>query len=150
MVLNIKDKHPGYFEAILQLRDVSEEIYSAVDHEIKKAGIYVAKFKKLKNGRDYYLADSKFTKKLGKNLVDTYGGEFKISASLFTQKDGKDIYRLTVLFRGIPFKKGNLLMYKGERYTLKVVGKKAMLQHTETGKKVHVSKKDFKQLKNVS
>ena len=149
MVLDIKDKHHGYYEAVLQLREVSEEVYHAVEHEIEKAGIYVAKFKKVKKGKDYFLADGKFTKKLGKNLVDTFGGEYKISASLFTQKDGKDIYRLTVLFRGIPFKKGNLLRYKGEKYILKIIGKKAMLQHTENGKKVHVSKKDFRFLKQV-
>ena len=82
-------------------------------------------------------------------MVDTFGGEFKISAKLFTQKDGRDIYRLTVLFRGIHFKKGDSVMYKGDKYTLRVVGKKAMLQNTETGKKVHVGKKDFRFLKQV-
>ena len=149
MVISIKDKHPGYYEAILQLRDVNQDVYDIVDQEIKKAGIYVSILKKVTNGKDYYLADSKFTKKLGKSLVDTFGGEFKISAKLFTQKDGRDIYRLTVLFRGIHFKKGDLVMYKGDKYTLRVVGKKAMLQNAETGKKVHVGKKDFRFLKQV-
>ena len=57
MVISIKDKHPGYYEAILQLRNVSEDVYDIVDQEIKKAGIYVSNLKKVTNGKDYYLDD---------------------------------------------------------------------------------------------
>lgn len=149
MVRSIKGKHSDYFEAVLQLRDVSERAVTFVEDEIFRNEVHVAKKKKVKNGWDYYLADNDFTRALGKKLQQQFGGENTVTASLFGQKDGKEIYRLTVLFRGISFKKEDPVKYGGEEYKVKILGKDILLQNVKTGKKVHVKYKERDQIKNL-
>lgn len=140
-------QHSEYYEAILQLRDVSDEVVAVVDYEIKKKEVFVAKIKKVTNGYDYYLGNGNLTRVLGKKLQEQFGGEFTVTATLFTRKEGKPVYRLTVLFRAVPFKKGDEVEYQGEMYKVLVSGKKLMLQHSKTGKKIQVWHKDMKQIK---
>ena len=147
MVKPIHGKHSEYFEAILQLRDVADEVIDFVDDEIDRKNIPVAKIKKVTNGYDYYLGDGNLAKNLGKSLQEKFGVEFTVTASLFSWKGGKGIYRITVLFRGISFKKGDQVDYQGEAYTILVLGKKIMLQHTKTGKKEHLRYQDMKKIK---
>ena len=143
----MQDKHSGYYEAILQLRDISDDVFDFVEKEIGEKEILVAKFKEFKNGCDYYLGNANLTKNLGKTLQEKFGGEFTVTANLFSWKDGKGIYRLTVLFRGIPFKKGEVVEYSGERYTIIVLGKKLVLQCSKTGRKVHIRYKDMSKIR---
>jgi len=150
MVRSTKGKHSDYFEAILQLRNILEEVVSFVENDINKSNVPVAKKKKVKNGWDYYLADNDFTRALGKRLQQKFGGENTVTASLFGQKEGKEIYRLTVLFRGIPFSKEDLVEYQGEEYKVKILGKDMLLQDVKTGKKVHVKYKDMDQIKKTN
>lgn len=148
MVKDITGKHLGYYEAVLQLREVPEEAYEVAHLEIAQEGIYVAKEKKLENGYDLYLADAKFTQKLARKLQQQFGGEVKITASLFSKRKDKDLYRLTVLLRGIPFKRGDLVIYEGEEYRVKIIARnEIMLQNIKTGEKVHVKYKDQEQIK---
>ena len=149
MVRSTAGKHSGYYEAVLQLREVGEEVVDYVEDEIFKHRIPVAKKKKAKNGWDYYLADNDFTKALGKRLQQQFGGENTVTASLFGQKDGKDIYRLTILFRGISFRKEDFVEFKGERYKVKILGKDILLQNEKSGKKIHVKYKEMNQIKKI-
>lgn len=146
MVRSLAGKHPSYFEAILQLREVSDKVIDFVKNEVEKAKIPIAKEKKVKNGFDFYLADNQFTKSLGKKLQQKFGGQVLTTASLHTQKKGKDLYRVTVLFRGIDFKKGDKVSYQGEEYEVKAIGKDIFLIGK---KKVHVKWKDVKEIRKV-
>ena len=141
------DRHVEYFEAILQLRDVSDEVPAFVDDEIERNEIPVAKVQEVKNGYDYYLGNGNITKNLGKKLQERFGGEYTVTSSLFGRKDSKAVYRLTVLFRGIPFTKGDVVEYQGEQYTVKILGKDMLLQNMKTSKKVHVKYKEMSQIK---
>ena len=147
MVKPIHGKHSEYYEAILQLREVADEVVDFVDKEIEKKGIFVAKVKPVTNGHDYYLGNSNLTKNLGKTLQEKYGGEFTVTATLFTRKEGKPVYRLTVLFRAMPFKKGDQVEYHDEIYNVIMSGKKVMLQNVKAGKKVQVWHKDMSKVK---
>ena len=147
MVKPIHGKNSEYYEAILQLREVADDVVDFVDKEIEKKGIFVAKVKPVTNGHDYYLGNSNLTKNLGKTLQEKYGGEFTVTATLFTRKEGKPVYRLTVLFRAMPFKKGDQVEYHDEIYNVIMSGKKVMLQNVKTGKKVQVWHKDMSKVK---
>lgn len=147
MVKPTHGKHSEYYEAILQLRDVSDEVVAVVDDEIDKKEIFVAKIKKVTNGYDYYLGNGNLTRVLGKTLQEKFGGEYAVTATLFTRKEGKPVYRLTVLFRAMPFKKGDEVEYQGENYAVLMSGKKLRLQHLKTGKKIQVWHKDMKQIR---
>lgn len=149
MVRTLEGKHPGYFEAILQLRDTTPEAVKFAEAEIKREQIPLVKKLKVKNGWDYYLADSDFTKALGKKLQHLFGGEQMTTASLHTHKEGKDIYRLTVLFRGASFRKGDLVEFQGEKHEVKILGKNLVLQNLKTGEKKRMKYREMKQIKLI-
>ncbi len=149
MVRSTADKHALYFEVILQLRDISQEVVDFTEDEIARVGLRVAKFVKLKSGFDYYLSDTALTKALGKRLQEKFGGDNQITASIFGQKDGKEIYRTTILFRQAHFQKGDVVEYKNENYKIKTMGKDIYLQNVKTGKKVHLKYKNMGELKKI-
>jgi nonsense-mediated mRNA decay protein 3 len=146
MVRSLKDKHPNYFEATLQLRDITEEVREFVEKEIAKHKIPVAKVAKVKNGYDYFLADNSFTQGLGKKLQKRFGGQLVNTATLHTKQDNKELYRCTVMFRLPQFKKGDAVNYQGENYIVKLVAKETLIQHCKTGKKVRVKWKAMKEI----
>ncbi len=147
MVRDVTGKHPLYFEAILQLRDVSQVVIDFAEEELVKNRISVPKTEKVKNGWDYYIADSNFTKGLGKKLQQEFGGELVVTSSLYGQKDGKEIYRVTILFREASFKKDDLVEYRGEEYGVKTLGKEIILQAVNEGKKLHVKYREMGKIK---
>ena len=149
MVRSIQGKHPEYYEAVLQLRNITSTILDFVYREIDRGRVHLAKEVELKNGRDIYLSDNDFTRSLGKKLQETFGGEYNLTASLFGRKSGKEIHRLTVLFRGILFTKGDLVEYQGDQYKVKILGKDILLQEVKTGKKVHVKYGEMNQIKII-
>ncbi len=150
MVRDITGKHPSYFEATLQLRLPNQQIVDYVEKELLRAKIPVAQVKEVKNGLDYYVADNQFTRGLGLRLQQRFGGELTITSSLFSKKDGKNIYRTTVLFRKTPFNKGDQVMYGGEEYTVKAMAKDITLVGTKNKKKLHVKYKEMLRIKVLS
>ena len=149
MVRDISKIHDKYYEATLQLRDISQEVVDFVEDEIARTKLYVAKVVELKNGIDYLLSDNGLTRALGKTLQQKFGGDLKVTASLFSQRDGKDIYRVTVLFREASYRKGDSVEYQGDSYEVKLMGKDILLQAVKDGKKVHIKYKDMDQIKKV-
>ena len=147
MVRSLEKKRPEYYEAILQLREISPDVIHLVEQEIDRVKLQVAKKIKLKNGVDYQLSDNELTRALGKKLQQKIGGELKVTASLHTRKNNKNLYRVTVLFRGINFKKGDQVRYQDETYKVKSVGKDIFLQDIKTGKKLHLKYKEAKYIK---
>ena len=147
MVRDMKGKRPQYFEATLQLRNPTQEVVTFVEEEINQKKIHVAKEVELKNGFDYFLADNSFTLALGKKLQQKFGGEIRLSSSLFSQKDGKDIHRGTVLYRKPNFTKGDHVIYDGEECIVKAMAKDILLVGVTKPQKIHVKYSDMKQIK---
>ncbi|MBI4980078.1 hypothetical protein HZC30_00805 [Candidatus Woesearchaeota archaeon] len=147
MVRDLTGKHAQYYEAILQLRDVSTELVEVVYAEVERLGMRIAQALDLENGVDVYLTDKSLTKTLARKLQENFGGEYKESTSIFGQKDGNEITRLTILFRGIGAKKGDIVEYKGDQYQIRILGKDVLLQEVSTGKKIHLKYEDMKKLK---
>jgi NMD protein affecting ribosome stability and mRNA decay len=147
MVRDMKGKRPQYFEATLQLRNPNQEVVSFVEQEINSHKIYVAKVIEIKTGLDYQLADNSFTLALGRKLQQKFGGQLLLTSSLFSQKDGKDIHRGTVLFRRPNFSKGDIVIYDGEEFKVKSMGKDILLYGITKPRKVHVRYSYQKQIK---
>ena len=147
MVRDLKGKHPNYYEAILQLRDVSMDVLNYIDNTMKK--VLVVKIVKVKYGYDYYLADNIQGRQQSQQLQARFGGEILITSSLHTAKDSKELYRTTILFRESPFRKGDLVEYEGEEFKVKGLLKDIFLQNTKTGKKIHIRYKNMKQIRKV-
>ncbi len=150
MVRSLVGKHALYFEGILQLRDVNQDIVDFVEKDLSTGNIAISQTRKVKNGVDYYLSDNDYTKALAKRLQKRFGGEVKYSSSLHTKIKGKDAYRVTALFRLPAFSKGDLVEYGGEQFKVKAMGKEIVLiGHGKNTKKVHLRYRDMKQIKRV-
>tara|TARA_Y100000031_G_C7895286_1_gene237014 strand:- start:30 stop:479 length:450 start_codon:yes stop_codon:yes gene_type:complete len=148
MVRNLEGTHKDYFEAILQLRECSDELYDFVEQEVNKSDLRIAKSKKVKNGYDYYTSDNSLTRALGKKLQQRFGGHLIETATLHTQKKDKQLFRVTVMFREAGFKKEDNVEYQGESYlVVSMGGKDILLKHEKTGKKVHVKYERMKEIK---
>ncbi len=95
-------KHVGYYEAILQLRPVKEEIITFLSEELKKRpDVSISKQVDYKNGVDFYISSNEFTKSFGYKLKRKFRGELVISRALYSKDSmtSKLLYRLTILFR---------------------------------------------------
>jgi len=149
MVKSLLGKHPEYYEAILQLRGINQAMIDFAEDEIEKSNIPVTKVKKVKNGFDYYLADKNFARNLGRKLQQEFGGQYLLTTSLVGKKKNNDLHRFTILFRALPFSKGDLVEYKGEEYVVRSVSKEILLQQNNTGKKERVKIKYMENIKSV-
>ena len=134
-----------YFQGILQLRDINDEILSFVHNQIKKRGdVAVTRTVRLANGLDLYITSQKFIRILGKKLKDSFGGELKISSKLHTtNKQGKELHRVNVLFRLSKYKKGDIVSIRGDEVRLISIGKKIFAKNIKTGKKVTIRNKEL-------
>ena len=141
----MKLSRSDYFQGILQLRNINEEILSFVHNQIKKRGdVAVTRTVKYSNGIDLYITSQKFIRILGKKLKDSFGGELKISSKLHTRnKQGKDLYRVNALFKPLKYRKGDLVSVRGDEVRLISIGKKIFARNLKTGKKVTIRSSDL-------
>ncbi len=141
----MKLPRPNYFQGILQLRDVNDEIVAFVHSQVRKrSDVLITKTVKLPNGLDLYITSQKFITILGKKLKDSFGGELKISYKLHTRnRQGKDLYRVNALFRLSRYKKGDVVSVRGDEVRLIRTGKKIFARNLKTGKKVTIRSADL-------
>jgi NMD protein affecting ribosome stability and mRNA decay len=136
---------PNYFQGILQLRDVTEKVYAFVKAQLdKRDDVAVTKTVKYPNGADLYLTSQKFVSAIGKKLKESFGGELKITSKLHTRsKTGKDLYRVTALYRPIKYKRGDIVNVRGEDVKLLQVGNRIFARVMKSGKKVKIRREDL-------
>jgi nonsense-mediated mRNA decay protein 3 len=95
----------GYYEAIIQLRgnakeDLIEEVHSFLEAlYVKDKKAFTSGRSKVRGGIDIRLGSAKAAKTLALHLKNQYGAEVKESATLVGRKEGKDVFRTTVLVR---------------------------------------------------
>ena len=88
-------KAGGYYEAILQLRgNISGGILNLIDKETSDT---FYKFEKVKNGLDIYIGNENIANRIAELLKRNYKFKVKKSFKLYTKKEGKDIYKTTIL-----------------------------------------------------
>ena len=141
----MKLARPNYYQGILQLRDINNEIATFVHNQIQKRNdVAVTKTVKFSNGIDMYITSQKFIRMLGKKLRERFGGELKVSSKLHTRnRQGKDLYRINVLFKLSKYKIGDVVMIRGDQARLLQIGRKIFARDLKTGKKITVRKSDL-------
>jgi NMD protein affecting ribosome stability and mRNA decay len=112
-----------YFEATLQLRNITPEILDFVKSELKARKMIIAKTVKQRKGVDLFLPSQKFAAAIGKTLVGKFGGEMVISTRLFGQKLGKTIYRAAILYTGSDYVPGDVIEIDRKVILLRSIGK---------------------------
>jgi nonsense-mediated mRNA decay protein 3 len=125
----------NYFESIVQIRPTGrrfseeereEALHRAthfVEGEAKESReAFIAKVTQEHNGYDIYISTIGLGKSISRDLVSTYGAEYKESASLQGQKDGRDIYRVTYLVRLPPYRVRDILLINDRLYLVHSTG----------------------------
>lgn len=139
----------GYFEGVLQLRDVDEEVIDYAVDEARKQnqrGIFITKKLKVRNGFDIYLTKRGYIHELARELLNKFGGETKASKKLFSRdkQRSRDIYRINVLFRQSKFRKGDILNIDNELFKVKKIDRNLTVVNIKTGKKTLIMPKHIK------
>ncbi len=132
-----------YYEAIIQLRPEKSAIDSYIEQAIKKAGVSLARKKRLKTGLDYYVSSWKFSVTLGNELAKLFGGRVTVSRKLFGRsKKGKVVYRCTVLYRPHPFEKGDVVASGKMVFVVTDLGKGVTGRSVTTGRSEQLDLKE--------
>lgn len=141
----MKFVRPNYYQGILQLRNVNEEVIEFAYNQIRKRNdVAITNTIKFPNGVDLYLTSQKFIRALGKKLKESFGGGLKISSKLHTRsRQGKDLYRVTVLFKPSRYKIGDIVSVRGDQVKLIRIGNKNFARDLKTGKKVAIRSNDL-------
>lgn len=137
----------NYYQGILQLRDVNDEVVAFVRNQVKKRdGVSITKTVKFPNGLDFYITSQKFIRILGKKLKESFGGELKTSSKLHTRnRQGRELYRVNVLFRLLKYKVGSIASIRGEDIRILSMGSKIFGRNMKTGRKISIRSADLKQ-----
>ena len=144
-IKQLKLSRSNYYQGTLQLRDVNEEMLGFVYSQIKKRGdVAITKTVNLPNGKDLYITSQKFIQILGKKLKESFGGNLKTSSKLHTRsKSGRDLYRVTVLYRPAKYKRGEIAIVRGDKVRLLNVGRRIFALDLKTGKKIRIRSEDL-------
>lgn len=131
-------KPQHYFEGILQLRHPTKEIVQFVREEIAKSGrAHIAKEKKVRNGLDVYVSSQHFLQVFGRKLKEKFGGTLVTSCRIQTcsHLTSKDLYRVSVLFEPLSFKKGDVVKIHNELWKVLLINNQVQLQNIVSGEK---------------
>ncbi|OPY33846.1 MAG: NMD3 family protein [Methanomassiliicoccales archaeon PtaU1.Bin124] len=122
----------SYFESIIQIRSRErklkekevDDVLDRIDRMVCEASadnrdIFVTKVDRMvggAGGADVYLSSNSFGKIISRDLADQYGAEVKDTAKLLTQKEGRDVYRVTYLVRLPAYRFGDVIMFRKKMY----------------------------------
>ncbi|MDH7508712.1 MAG: NMD3-related protein [Methanomassiliicoccales archaeon] len=125
----------SYYESIIQIRtrgrafppkekeSLLSEIEALVETASRKSrDAFISKVKEEQGGFDVYLSSSSLGKSVSREISRLHGAEFKESAKLVGQKDGKNIKRVTYLVRLPSYRIGDVIRYNGRMYYVEGIG----------------------------
>lgn len=89
------------YQAIVQIRPKSDEVFSFVEKELKNENAEITDVFEKKEGIDVLVSSSRVAFGLSKKFKKRFKGETKMTTSLVgeNKQEGKRINRLTVLLR---------------------------------------------------
>jgi nonsense-mediated mRNA decay protein 3 len=151
----------NYFESIVQIRpsdkrfseqekeEVLHRALAYVDGAAKESReAFIAKVTQAHGGFDLYVSTIALGKALSRDLISTYGAEYKESSSLQGQKDGHDIYRVTYLVRLPPYRVRDIVSINDRLYLVHSSGpQSAKLRDLKSNELLVVPNSDLREVK---
>lgn len=112
--LSCSRRYGSYHEAVVQLR--SKDVKHDLDSE------FISNAKNVPGGTDLHITSLEHAKKIGKEYRDK-GFQVKESAKIMGAKDGKSVYRVTILVKPPDFKEGDFIDYAGDILWVTALGR---------------------------
>lgn len=123
----------GYYEAIVQVRatnrrpDLYERLrVDAIAHEVEgsvqDAGdrlSFITRLDDTRDGVDIIVSSHSIGDAIARQIVTEMGGKITRHPKLVGERDGKKLYRVTVLLRLPQFRKGDVITYNGRYYEIR-------------------------------
>jgi len=141
----------GYYEAILQVRGLErlstsrlESIAARLEGRLNHAkeqdrNFFAARTERVKGGLDYYLSTIGGARNLARGLLAAYGGTSGESARLVGRKEGRNLYRVTLVVRLPPFDRGDFLLHdRKPARVFRIDGSRVILTPLSYGESVEV------------
>ncbi|MCX6651660.1 MAG: NMD3-related protein [Methanomassiliicoccales archaeon] len=150
----------NYYEGTLQVRtrdrkmpeDLREEILERIykmmeEHTKDNRELFISKVNRLttkEGGIDVILSSSVVGRHIARELADQYAAEVKETAKLVTQKQGKDMYRVTFLVRLPAYRFGDIVQYENKMFLVGALrSSSTKLTNLKTAQSVTVSNSDM-------
>jgi len=138
----INQRPSDYFEGVMQIRDGNKELMDWIHDRVRKdKKAKIAKEKKVRGGVDLYMSDQHYMQSLGKKMKTRFSGILKVTRRLHTQDrmTSKQVYRVTVFFKPLAIKRGEVVTFQGEKVEiLRIFSKRAQIKNVKTGEKREV------------
>ena len=104
---------------------------------------FVSWVEPVRGGIDVKVGSNRFAKRLARDLAKEFRGTVGSSATLHTQREGREMYRSTYVVRVPAFREGDVLRWRGARYRVAGLGDLVRLQHVDTGEIERVRVRDL-------
>lgn len=154
----------GYFESILQIRatdrvptqseiDTCMEIAQTTIGRLKIKGdrlAFITDDIKVKEGLDLYIGSINSCRQICKSIIQILGGTYTESPSLFGQKDGKEIIRMTFAMRLPKFLPGDIIAIDDKKIIVKHMEKKISGSNLIDSSRVIVNEDDVTKAKYLN
>jgi nonsense-mediated mRNA decay protein 3 len=135
----------GYYESIVQVRAdgralIEEELKKCEEIAYKESDMggdrmAFVKVKEIKAGMDIYVGRKSLGRKIAKSIIGELGGKYSESAKIFGRKDGRNVYRTTLVVRLPRFTRGDVIIM-GEDVIIVEQSEKRLGLNLERGTKV--------------
>ncbi|MDD1772055.1 MAG: hypothetical protein LUQ09_03960 [Methanomassiliicoccales archaeon] len=156
----------NYYEGTLQVRtrdrkmpeglqeEIIERIYKLVnDHKKNDRELFISKLSRLTTthgGIDVLLSSSTVGRMISRDLADQYAAEVQETAKLVTQKEGKDMYRVTFVVRLPAYRFGDIVLYEKKMHLVGALrSTTTKLTNLKTSQGVMVSNADMTSAKVI-
>ncbi len=120
-----------YYEAILQVRTRKAE------PELDINPRYVSDVKTVRGGFDFYLTSTDYGRSVEKSFR-SLGYITRESSKVYGRKDGRDVYRISILVREPFFSEGDTILYEGRLLYVLKRGKRTLCRDLKAMQKRHV------------
>ncbi len=144
-------QHGKFFVGTVQIRAEGRAL--AVDEAIRardlvaksaSGGEFVSAVEEVRGGFDVKVSSNAFAKRLARDLARELGGTVGSSATLHTQREGKDQYRATYVVRLAGFREGDTVLWRRGRYHVVRLGDSVTLEDATSGERVRVRPRELR------
>jgi 60S ribosomal export protein NMD3 len=146
-----------YYEATIQIRGSGDKPTKEIQNECTQIALsladacyregdqlsFIQEIRVTKGGLDIILGSTQLGRKIAKTLMKRLGGKILETSKLIGKKDGRDVFRTTILIRLPRFKRGDFVSWRGDIFEVTgFEGKRTQLISINNGRKSSISEDD--------
>jgi nonsense-mediated mRNA decay protein 3 len=152
---NCSKQSADYFVGTVQVRAIgrplTDEEGNRAAHMAERARSggeeFVSRIEPVQGGIDVRVSTNSFAKRLARDLAKAFGGAVGGSATLHTQREGREMYRSTYVVRIPSYREGDTIRWKGVRYRVEAIGDPVRLRDVDSGAIARVRVRDLRTAK---